>query len=293
MSGKLKGAGVALITPFNEDFSVDYAALEQLVESQISGGMDYLVALGTTGEPATLSADEKHKVVRCIVEKTAGRIPVVVGLGSYSTQNVLDSIKTFDLSGVAAILIVTPYYNKPTQEGLYQHYKAISEISPLPIILYNVPSRTGINMEAETVIRLAKEFKNIVGIKEASGNLAQMATIVKNLPEDFLLTSGDDALALPTISVGGQGVISVIANACPRQLSSLIHAANEGDSETAKKYHFELLEIMQLIFKEGSPGGVKALMHSWGQVKNVVRLPLAPVSDKVYKEIAEAGKLLK
>jgi 4-hydroxy-tetrahydrodipicolinate synthase len=293
MSVKLKGAGVALITPFNEDFSVDYIALEQLVERQISGGMDYLVALGTTGEPATLSADEKNKVVRCIVEKTAGRIPVVVGLGSYSTQNVIDSIKTFDLSGVSAILIVTPYYNKPTQEGLYLHYKAIAEVSPLPIILYNVPSRTGINMEAETVIRLAKEFKNIVGIKEASGNLAQMATIVKKLPEDFLLTSGDDALAFPTIAVGGQGVISVIANACPSQLSSLIHAANEGDFETAKKYHLELLEIMQLIFKEGSPGGVKALMHSWGQLKNVVRLPLAPVSEKVYKEIAEAGKELK
>lgn len=293
MAVELKGAGVALITPFNEDFTVDYPALGELVENQISGRMDYLVALGTTGEPATMSAEEKHKVVRFVVEKTAGRVPVVVGLGSYSTQNVIDSIKSFDLSGVSAILIVTPYYNKPTQEGLYQHYKAIAEISPLPVILYNVPSRTGINMEADTVIRLANTFKNIAGVKEASGNLVQMATIVKNAPNGFLLISGDDALALPTVSVGGQGVISVIANACPRQLSSLIHAAVDGDFATAKKYHFELLEIMQLIFKEGSPGGVKALMHSWGQVKNVVRLPLAPVSEKVYKEISEAGRLLK
>lgn len=293
MAVHLKGAGVALITPFNDDFSVDYASLEQLVEKQIIAGMDYLVVLGTTGEPATMSADEKSKVVRCVVKKTAGRVPVIVGMGSYSTQTVTDNIRTFDLSGISAILVVTPYYNKPTQEGLYQHYKAISETSPLPVILYNVPSRTGVNMEAETVIRLAKDFKNIAAIKEASGNLAQMATIEKYTHQDFLVISGDDALALPTISVGGQGVISVIANACPMQLSSLIHAALEGDFTRSKKIHLELLEMMQLIFKEGSPGGVKALMHSWGQIKNVVRLPLAPVSDKVYKEIAKAGKILK
>jgi 4-hydroxy-tetrahydrodipicolinate synthase len=286
------GAGVALITPFNEDFSVDYIALGKVVENQITGGMDYLVALGTTAETPTLSEDEKNSVSRFIIEKAAGRVPVMVGVGGNSTHSVIQSIKNLDLSGVAGLLVVTPYYNRPTQEGLYQHYKAISAESPLPLILYNVPSRTGVNMEAETTVRLANDYKNIVGIKEASGNLAQISTIKKYAPKDFLLISGDDALALPTISVGGIGLISVIANAYPKQLSKLVNSALEGNFELSKKLHLELTDMMKLIFKEMSPCGVKALMHQQGIVKNILRLPMVPVSAKNYSEIAEAAKMI-
>jgi 4-hydroxy-tetrahydrodipicolinate synthase len=286
------GAGVALITPFNEDFSVDYNALGRVVENQVAGGMDYLVALGTTGEPATLTDNEKTNVVRFIIDKVAGRVPVVVGIGANCTREVIHSIKKFDLSGVEGLLVVTPYYNRPSQEGLYQHYKAVSEVSPLPIILYNVPSRTGVNMEAETVIRLADECNNIVAVKEASGILSQISTIEKYTPEDFLVISGDDVLALPIISIGSKGLISVIANALPKSLSSMVHSALAGNFDQSKKYHLELIDLMKLIFKESSPSGVKALMHTQGTIKNILRLPLVPVSDKNYSEIAEAAKLV-
>jgi 4-hydroxy-tetrahydrodipicolinate synthase len=286
------GAGVALITPFNEDFSVDYIALGKVVENQITAGMDYLVALGTTAETPTLSEDEKNRVSRFIIEKAAGRVPVMVGVGGNSTHSVIQSIKNLDMSGVAGLLVVTPYYNRPTQEGLYQHYKAISAESTLLLILYNVPSRTGVNMEAETVVKLARDYKNIIGIKEASGNLAQISTIKKYAPKDFLLISGDDALALPTISVGGIGLISVIANAYPKQVSRLVNSALEGNFELSKKLHLELTDMMKLIFKEMSPCGVKALMHHQGVIKNILRLPMVPVSAKNYSEIAEAAKMI-
>ena len=292
MSQLFKGAGVALITPFNKNFSIDYEALGEVVENQLSNGMDYLVALGTTAETPALTKNEKQNVVRLIVEKAAGKAPVVVGMGGNDTRAVIKNTKNSDLSGIDGLLIVTPYYNKPSQEGLYRHYKAISEESPLPINLYNVPSRTGVNMEAETTIRLADECKNIIAVKEASGILSQFATIEKYTSDDFLLISGDDVLALPIISIGGKGIISVIANAFPGKLSSLVHAALDGDFSLSVKYHMELLDIMKLIFREGSPGGIKALMNSLGMIENVLRLPLAPVSKELYSEIEMAAKLI-
>ena len=293
MSQLFRGAGVALITPFNEDYSIDYHRLRQLVEIQLAGGMDYIVALGTTAETPTLTDNEKLNVVRSVVENADGKVPVVVGMGGNNTKAVIKKIKNFDLTGVDGLLIVTPYYNKPSQEGLYRHYTAIAAECPLPVILYNVPSRTGVNMEAETVIRLANENTNIVGVKEASGIFSQMATIHKYSPENFLLISGDDVLALPIISIGGQGIISVIANAYPKKISNLIHTALEGDFAGSEAHHKNLLDLTKLIFSEGSPGGVKALMHSLGIIQNVLRLPLVPVSDKLHSEIAKAANLIK
>jgi 4-hydroxy-tetrahydrodipicolinate synthase len=251
------------------------------------------VALGTTAETATLSENEKHKIVRFIVDKVAKRIPVVVGMGGNSTQSVVQSIRDFDLTGTDGILVVTPYYNKPTQEGIYKHYKAVSEASQLPVILYNVPSRTGVNMEAETVIRLANECNNIVAIKEASGILSQLAIIEKYTSDDFLLISGDDVLALPIIAIGGKGVISVIANSLPQKVSLLIHKALEGDFLASKDVHMELVDLVKLIFKEGNPGGVKAMMNHQGIVCNIMRLPLVPVSEALNKQLKEAFEILK
>ncbi|MBN1822191.1 MAG: 4-hydroxy-tetrahydrodipicolinate synthase [Prolixibacteraceae bacterium] len=293
MSLEFSGAGVALITPFNENNAIDYDTLGQIVDNQLSNGMDYLVALGTTGETPALTKNEKLNIVRSVVERADGKVPVVVGIGGNNTQNVIKSIKNADLTGVDGLLIVTPYYNKPSQEGLYNHYKAISEESPLPIILYNVPSRTGVNMEAETVIRLAEDFKNIVAVKEASGILSQLSTIEKYTSDDFLLISGDDVLAVPILSIGGKGIISVIANAYPEKLSRLIHLGMEGNFAEAQKIHMELIDMFKLIFKEGSPGGVKALMEILGMCKNMLRSPLAPVSEKLYLEIKEAARLIK
>ncbi|NOY97198.1 MAG: 4-hydroxy-tetrahydrodipicolinate synthase [Chlorobi bacterium] len=290
MSKLFTGAGVALITPFKNDYSIDYDALGQIIENQVAGGMDYLVALGTTGEPPTLSDKEKNDVVRFIIEKSAGRLPVVVGMGGNSTQAVVHNIKSFNLEGASGLLIVTPYYNKPSQEGLYRHFKAVAEESPLPVILYNVPSRTGTNMEAETVIRLAEGSEKIVAVKEASGIMSQLTTIKKYTPEDFTLISGDDVLALPIVSIGGKGIISVIANALPGKLSSLIHNAINKDFEGALKLHLEMIDLFKLIFREGNPGGIKALLHSQGIIENVLRLPLYKVGDETYRLISEALK---
>ena len=287
------GAGVALITPFKKDFSIDYDALEKIIENQIEGGMDYLVALGTTGEPPTLSEKEKTEVVRFIVEKTANRLPVVVGMGGNSTSAIIESIKNADLSGVSAFLIVTPYYNKPSQEGMYLHYMEIAKNSPLPIILYNVPSRTGVNLKAETTIRLANDSDKFIGIKEASGIMSQLATIEKYTPDSFSLISGDDVLAMPIVSLGGKGLISVIANAVPGKLSSLMHKALERDFAGSQKLHLEMIDLFKLIFKEGNPGGIKAMMNHQGTIENVLRLPMHPVTNKTYKQIAEAYDKLK
>ncbi|NQU85030.1 MAG: 4-hydroxy-tetrahydrodipicolinate synthase [Mariniphaga sp.] len=292
MNQLFKGAGVALITPFNENYSIDYDTLGLIIDNQVLGGMDYLVALGTTGETPSLTKNEKSNVVRYVVEKADAKVPVMVGIGGNNTQNVIKDIQSFDLTGVDGLLIVTPFYNRPSQEGLFRHYKAISEESSLPIILYNVPSRTGVNMEAETVVRLTEECKNIIAIKEASGILSQLATIEKYTPDEFLLISGDDVLALPIISIGGKGHISVIANAYPKKLSSLIHAGIADDYIQSRKIHMELLDLFKLIFKEGSPGGLKALMQSLGICKNILRSPLAPISDKLYNEISKASKLI-
>lgn len=291
MSQLFTGAGVALITPFTTNDQVDYKALETIIDNQIKGGMDYLVALGTTAETATLSTDEKSNIVELIKEKSA-ELPVMVGMGGNNTRAITSQIDKFNFEGIDGILVVTPYYNKPSQEGMYHHYMEVAKASPVPIILYNVPSRTGINLEATTVARLAEASDKIVGIKEASGEHSQMTKIVKYTPDDFTLISGDDLLALTISTIGGKGVISVIANALPSKVSQLMHLAMEGNIKDARKIHFELIEIFQLLFKEGNPGGIKALMNIQGTIKNILRLPLFKISDSLSNDIkAEYLKL--
>ncbi|MBV5314035.1 MAG: 4-hydroxy-tetrahydrodipicolinate synthase [Prolixibacteraceae bacterium] len=278
MTHPFTGAGVALITPFNEDKSVDYSALERLIENQIQGGIDYLVVLGTTAETPTLTDEEKKEIVRFVIEKNAGRLKIVVGMGGNNTLGLVKSIQNANFDGVDAILSVTPYYNKPTQEGLFQHFKMVVEACPIPVILYNVPGRTGVNMDADTTLRIARLSEKVVAIKEASGDLGQFAKIISKAPAYFKLISGDDGLTLPSITMGAVGVISVIANALPEKLSQLTHTSLHGDNATAGKLHLQMAEMLKLIFKEGNPGGVKALMELMGSVKNELRLPLVPVS---------------
>lgn len=293
MTHLFKGAGVALITPFNEDLSVDYNSLEKLIEDQIAGGIDYLVVLGTTGETPALSDDEKKEIVRFVIEKNASRLKIMVGLGSNNTLGLVESIKKTNFEGIDGILSVTPYYNKPTQEGLFQHFKAVVEACPVPVVLYNVPGRTGINMDAETTLRIARLSEKVIGIKEACGDLSQFAKIVNGAPDYFKVISGDDGLTLPAIATGSIGVISVIANALPERLAQLTHASLEGNMPLAGELHLKMAEMIKLIFKEGSPGGVKALMELQGKTKNQVRLPLVPVSASTYslieKEFRQIG----
>ncbi len=293
MTHPFTGAGVALITPFNEDKSIDYNALERLVEDQISGGTNYLVVLGTTAETPALSDEEKKEIVRFVIEKNAGRLKIVVGMGGNNTMALVQSIKKTDFTGTDAILSVTPYYNKPTQEGLFQHFKHVVEASPIPIILYNVPGRTGVNMEAETTLRIANLSEKVIGIKEACGDLGQFAKVIKNAPGYFKVISGDDGLTLPSIALGSIGVISVIANALPKELSQLTHEALQGNMNKAGQLQVEMAEMLKLIFREGNPGGVKALMEMLGKVKNQLRLPLVPVSETTNSMISvEAKKLI-
>jgi 4-hydroxy-tetrahydrodipicolinate synthase len=292
MSQLFTGAGVALITPFTKKDQVDYKSLEKVVDNQVQGGMDYLVALGTTAETPTLSTDEKSNIVELIKEKSAG-LPVVVGMGGNDTRKVTKQIGKFNFSGIAGILVVTPYYNKPSQEGMYRHFMEIAKASPVPVILYNVPSRTGINLEATTVGRLAEASDKIVAIKEASGEHSQITKIGKYTPDNFTVISGDDLLAITIASIGGKGVISVMANALPGKISKLVHLANQGNFAEARKIHFELIELFQLIFKEGNPGGIKALMHYMKLVENVLRLPLYKITDETYNEIRETFKKLR
>lgn len=290
MTHPFTGAGVALITPFNEDISVDYSALERLVEDQISGGTDYLVVLGTTGETPALSDDEKKEIVRFVIEKNAGRLKIVIGIGSNNTLALVQSIQKMNFEGVDAMLSVTPYYNKPTQEGLFQHFKLVVEASPIPVILYNVPGRTGVNMEADTTLRIANLSEKVIGIKEACGDLGQFAKIINDAPNYFKIISGDDALTLPSIAMGAIGVISVIANALPDKLSRLTHASLQGNISTASQLQLQMAEMLKLMFKEGSPAGVKALMEMMGTVKNQVRLPNVPVSAGTYSLIEAEWK---
>lgn len=282
MTHPFTGAGVALITPFNEDLSVDYISLEKLIEDQIAGGIDYLVVLGTTGETPALSDEEKKEIVRFVIEKNAGRLKIMVGVGSNNTLGLVESIKKTDFTGIDGILSVTPYYNKPTPEGLFQHFKAVIEACPVPIVLYNVPGRTGVNMDAETTLRIAHLSDKVIGIKEACGDLSQFAKIVNGAPDYFKVISGDDGLTLPAIATGSIGVISVLANALPEKLAQMTHISLEGNMLLASELHLQLAEIIKLIFKEGSPCGVKALMELQGKTKNQVRLPLVPVSAGTY-----------
>jgi len=283
-----KGLGVALITPFNDDRSIDWGALSRLIEFQVANGTDYIVALGTTAETPTLSKEEKKEVVRFIVEKVNGRIPVVKGVGGNNTAEVAEEMQSCDITGISAFLSVTPYYNKPTQEGLYRHFCSLSQASPLPIILYNVPGRTGVNMTAETTLRLARNCNNVIAIKEASGDLNQIKAIIDGAPAEFQMISGDDAVTTDVIALGGVGVISVFGNAFPKEMAWLVSHALNGDALHARKQmEDEFNTLFHLIFVEGNPSGVKSLLNQRGMVRNVVRLPLVAVSEKTARLIQQ------
>ena len=279
------GLGVALITPFKEDESIDFDALQKVIEYQVQNGVDYLVVLGTTAETPTLTEDEKSEIIKVAVAQVNGRIPVVVGVSSNCTRTVVNQLKEFNYQGIDAIMSVVPYYNKPTQEGIYQHFKAVAGASPLPLVIYNVPGRTGVNMTAETSLRVARDFENVVAIKEASGNFAQINEIIKHKPDRFQVVSGDDAMAFPLIALGSVGVISVLGNAFPQAFSRMIHLALAGDCENARIIHSRLLEIYDLLFVDGSPAGVKSVLHIMGLIENKLRLPLAPVRATTYEKI--------
>lgn len=275
----LIGTGVALVTPFKKDLSVDVDALKRIVNFQIDNGIDYLVVLGTTAETATLSKQEKELVIQTIVDANNGRLPLVLGVGSNNTQEVIDELKTRNLTDFTAILSVSPYYNKPTQEGIYQHFKAIAEVSPLPIILYNVPGRTASNMLPSTVLRLANEFKNVVAIKEAAGDIVQAMTLIKNKPKDFLVISGDDMITLPMVLAGGAGVISVIGEGFPKEFSEMVRLGLNKRVDEAYKLHYLLADSIDMIFEQGNPAGIKEIFKSLGLSENTVRLPLVNVNE--------------
>jgi 4-hydroxy-tetrahydrodipicolinate synthase len=286
ITDQLKGLGVAMVTPFLPNGEVDYANLEKLANHLIVSGVDYLVALGTTSESPTLTDEEKNSIVRTLVQVNQNRIPIVVGMGGPSTYSILNQFKTFDFSGISAILSVTPYYNRPTQTGLIEHYNVLAYQAPLPLILYNVGSRTGCNMEADTTLALA-EHKNIIGIKEASGVMNQIMYIIKHKPEDFLVISGDDAITLPLMAVGADGLISVVGNAFPAEMAQMVHWAQKGNFSEAALLHTQLLDIIQACFKEGSPAGVKAFLALQNRLEYYLRLPLARVSKEHAEYIRE------
>ena len=284
---KFYGTGVAIVTPFQADGQVDYSALKNLIDYLIDGGVQYLVSLGTTGETVTLNQQEKKKIWAFTAEVVAGRVNLVAGIGGNNTLEVVQQVKEFDTNGYDAILSASPAYNKPTQEGIYQHYKAIAQASSLPVILYNVPSRTGSNVSAETTVRLANDFNNIIGTKEASGNFDQINQIMRDKPEDFLVISGDDPVTLPMIALGAVGVISVIGNALPVQLSEMVQLCLEGDFKSAQKIHSQLIDFTRLMFIEGSPAGVKTSLKHLGICGDTLRLPLVNVSDTTTKKIVQ------
>ncbi|MBF1061606.1 MAG: 4-hydroxy-tetrahydrodipicolinate synthase [Prevotellaceae bacterium] len=287
-----RGLGIALITPFTAQGEVDYNTLVNLVEYQITNGADFLCILATTAEAPCLTKEEKNKITEFIKTVNKGRVPVLKYCGGNNTQAVVEEIRSGDWSGIDGILSICPYYNKPSQEGLYQHFKAIAKVSPKPIVLYNVPGRTGVNMTAETTVRLAWEFPNIVGIKEASGNLVQVDEILKNKPENFDVISGDDALAFSMIASGAKGVISVIGNALPREFSRMIRLEFNGEYESARKIHHTFTELYKLLFVDGNPAGVKALLNDMGLIENILRLPLVSTKIETKNKMAEILKRL-
>lgn len=292
MMNTLLGTGIALITPFHPDGSVDYDGLSRLIDHVITGGVDYVVSLGTTGETATLTTEEKAQILRHTVETVNGRVPVIAGFGGNNTRQVIDDILQADLSGITAILSASPYYNKPTQEGIYQHYMAIATAAPIPVILYNVPGRTSSNITATTTLRLAHDHPNIIGIKEASGNLEQCMDIVKDKPDGFLVISGEDALTLPMISFGMDGVISVIGNAFPQSYSQLVQLAMQGNFSAATQLQWKLADMLKLLFVEGNPAGVKCALRHIGICGDTLRLPLVNVSKATDDRIAVAALLI-
>lgn len=283
----LTGTGTALVTPFHKDGSIDFQSLEKLVAHQIKGKVDYLVVLGTTGESVTLSKDEKKAVAGFVLEAADGKIPVVLGIGGNNTRECIDAFTHYDLDGFSAILSVSPYYNKPIQKGILEHYRCIAAASPLPVILYNVPGRTGSNILPETTLKLANEIENVVAIKEASGNMEQIMKIIKNKPKDFLVISGDDAITFPLIAVGASGVISVVSNAYPKDFSEMVRQALAGNYDKARTLHYKLVDIIEALFVEGNPGGIKAMLKHMKLMGDFVRLPLYPVSKKTSDRLAE------
>lgn len=287
MMNKFRGTGVALITPFDSDHNIDFNGLEKLVNHCIDGGVDYLVVMGTTGENAVLSNAEKQEVLKFVQKVNAGRKPIVYGIGGNNTAALVETIKSTDFSEIDAILSVSPYYNKPTQEGIYQHFKTISEASPVDIIVYNVPGRTSSNMTAQTTVRLAKDFDNIIAIKEASGDMEQVMTIINNRPEGFLVISGDDNLTLPIIACGGDGVISVSGEGFPKVFSTMVKDALNGDMAAARKGHYRLLEVTKMLFAEGNPGGIKAALKHQDICEEYMRQPLWMISDELRTKIGE------
>ncbi|MBQ4377315.1 MAG: 4-hydroxy-tetrahydrodipicolinate synthase [Bacteroidales bacterium] len=280
------GTGVALVTPFRKQETVDFTSLETLINRIIDGGVDYVVALGTTSEAATMTDRERSAVQEFIVETVGGRVPIMLGVGGNNTQSVVDSLNHISFDGVSGILSVAPYYNKPNQRGLMQHFRQIAEASPVPVVVYNVPGRTGVNIAAETTLQLAQEYSNIVAIKEASGNIAQVMEIIRNKPENFKVLSGDDALTLPMIALGAQGVISVAANALPKEMSNMVRFAMKGDMKKALPLHYKMLPLMNAMFEEGNPTGVKALLEIEGVITNHLRLPLVKATKPLYNKIS-------
>lgn len=279
------GTGVALVTPFRKE-TVDFTKLEALIEHIITSGVDYIVALGTTSEAATMTPSERAAVQEFIVETVASRCPVMLGLGGNNTLNITDTIARTNFDGIAGILSVTPYYNKPNQRGLLQHYRSVAEASPVPVIMYNVPGRTGVNLSAETTLTLANECPNIIGIKEASGNMQQVMEILRQRPDGFRVISGDDALTFPMLTLGADGVISVMANALPKEMSDMVRLAMKGDLKKALPLHYRMLPLMNAIFEEGNPAGVKALLEIQGSITNILRLPLVKVSKPLYNKLS-------
>ena len=290
---KFRGLGIALITPFKTDGSIDFDALDRLVEYQIKGRADFLCIMGTTAETPTLSREEKRLLKEHLVERVAGRVPLLMGCGGNNTAAILDELQNEDWKGIDGVLSVCPYYNKPSQEGLYQHFAAIARVSPVPVVLYNVPGRTGVNMTAETTLRLAREFENIVAIKEASGNITQMDDIIKNKPQHFDVISGDDGITFPLITLGAVGVISVIGNALPAEFSRMVRLALRGEYNSSLTIHHKFTELFKLLFVDGNPAGVKAMLSEMGMIQNVLRLPLVPTQlttmEKISKIVRELG----
>jgi 4-hydroxy-tetrahydrodipicolinate synthase len=282
---KLQGTGVAIITPFKSTMEVDFDALGKLIDFIIEGGIDYIITLGTTGETPTLDTEEQFDIINYTLEKVHDRVPVVVGVGGNNTKEVMENLQSYPLEKAAAVLCASPYYNKPSQEGIFQHYKNLAAASPKPVILYNVPGRTGSNMTAETTLRLAKEVDNIAGIKEASGNMVQCMHILRDRPTDFLVVSGDDHITLPLIACGMDGVISVVANCFPKDFSDMVRYSLQGDFASARPLHYKCLEGNDLLFAENNPAGVKAFLYELGLIENALRLPLVPLSDAFHQKV--------
>lgn len=285
MNSKFIGTGVALVTPFKSDLTIDHDALANIVNFNIENGTDYLVICGTTGESVTLNKEEKKAVIKTIIEANNGRVPNVLGIGGNNTANIIEEIRSTDFSSIDAILSVSPYYSKPTQEGIYQHFKAISEASPIDIILYNVPGRTSKNIEPDTTLRLARDFGNVIAVKEAGNNVSQYLKLIKNKPEDFLVISGDDDLALSVVLAGGAGVISVIGQAFPSEFSKMIRLGLEGDPKSSFDIHFKLMDVVEYIFEENNPAGIKAVFEALNLCQDTVRLPLVPASKQLKEKI--------